>query len=659
MKSKIINLAIIILILAWAGNTGCLVFGQDISKDELEKRALDNYEKKSYQKAIDDFRSLHDLFPKDSRISYYLGRSCLQANQNLDEACDLLKFAAVRNYGDDTYFFLGQAYRLTYRFDDAEMAFTTFKKIATSHQLKMYDIDYWIGVNRNAKELSVVAANIDAYNKVIVPDNAPENAFLNKINGKYVYVPDELKSKEDISMNYQTLMYVPADIKMGDYLYYASHSKNSNQNLDIFRVKRLNAIAYSKPEALSSVINSPYDEEYPFYDASTETLYFSSKGHSTSGGYDILFTHVDSITGEWVTPVKLPFPINTPFDDFLFTLTNDNTGAIFLSTRNLDNKGISTIAYSIKLPNEFITPADRNEILALANIQTKEDEIEKVKPEREIALHEKKSDSTENQQVNNINQFPVPAKPDYDKVLSEAMMLQARIDSINWSIKEMQKKVDAEGDYRKRQEMNANIVTMDKEAKRLQNQANQKFIEAEQLHANAENSNIMQNTQPKENVVSVPEVKTGAPVEKEMPNNNEGNKSEAIGYNKGIEAASLANKQINESFQILNNSPYSNDNPIPANADLPTGLVYRIQLGVFAGRVPENSFKGLAPITSENILEKNVTKYYVGYFSSIIDAKKALESIRKYGYPDAFIVSYFNKEKIPVEKAREIEFAEK
>jgi hypothetical protein len=33
--------------------------------------------------------------------------------------------------------------------------------------------------------------------------------------------------------------------------------------------------------------------------------------------------------------------------------------------------------------------------------------------------------------------------------------------------------------------------------------------------------------------------------------------------------------------------------------------------------------------------------------------------VKKYGYPDAFLVSYYKGDKISVQKARELEFAEK
>lgn len=659
MESKIIHLNFIVLFLVFSSLINSNLVGQDISKDELDKRALENFRNENYAKAAIDFQTLHNLFPKDPRISYYLGRSYLQTNQKLEDACDMLKLAAIRNYGEDSYFFLGRAYQLTYQFDDAEMAYSTFKKTVSSHLAKEFDVDYWLGTNKNAKELSVVSAKINVTGKTLTPSNAPESVFNDLINGKYIYVPDALKSKDDIALSYQTLMFVNDNVKPGNYLYFSSHSKNSKQGLDIFRTKRLTASDYSQPEPLSAVINTRYDEEFPFYDAATGTLFFSSKGHTTSGGYDIFSTRFDSLTNEWKTPERLPFPINTPFDDFLYTVNKENSTAIFLTNRNEESNEFMTITYSIKSPVEYISPSGRNEILELATLSSSE-------PDVQVPMVEKNKGQTQKApELTDALQNPTPVQkvetkgPDYDLLILQALGLQARTDSINSAIKDMQKKSTIENDYRKKQELNANIISMDKESKRMQKLANDKFNEAEKLHA--------VNNNPASEQYS-------AKVKDELPgsgsNNAPGQKKEGDGnskdtqtghneYSKGLEAASIAGQEINKSFQIMDTSPYSMNNPIPMKSNLPTGLVYRIQLAAYAGRVAENAFRGLFPLSSETVQGKNVIRYFVGYFSVISEARKALESVKKYGYPDAFLVSYFNGEKITIEKAREIEFAEK
>ncbi len=46
------------------------------------------------------------------------------------------------------------------------------------------------------------------------------------------------------------------------------------------------------------------------------TLYFSSKGHNSMGGFDLYKTELTD--GKWSKPENMGFPINTPDDDVFF-----------------------------------------------------------------------------------------------------------------------------------------------------------------------------------------------------------------------------------------------------------------------------------------------------------------------------------------------------
>jgi outer membrane protein OmpA-like peptidoglycan-associated protein len=71
-----------------------------------------------------------------------------------------------------------------------------------------------------------------------------------------------------------------------------------------------------KPQALEQ-LNSPYDEVAPFI-ADDKTLYFSSKGHNSIGGYDVFKAAYNAKTQQWESPQRLGYPINTVADDFYF-----------------------------------------------------------------------------------------------------------------------------------------------------------------------------------------------------------------------------------------------------------------------------------------------------------------------------------------------------
>jgi len=107
-------------------------------------------------------------------------------------------------------------------------------------------------------------------------------------------------------------------------------------------------------------------------------------------------------------------------------------------------------------------------------------------------------------------------------------------------------------------------------------------------------------------------------------------------------------------FSILFNSPYSASNPIPIDEPLPDGVVYKIQLGAFSRPAPANTFRGLAPVSGER-LENGVIRYYAGLFRLFSDADDALRKVRTYGFNDAFIVAFFNRITINIDRARQLE----
>lgn len=76
---------------------------------------------------------------------------------------------------------------------------------------------------------------------------------------------------------------------------------------------------WGKAVNLGNVINTKYGEEGCFLHPDGKTLYFSSQGHKTMGGYDIFKSVYEN--GKWSEPENLGYPINTPDDDVFFVVS--------------------------------------------------------------------------------------------------------------------------------------------------------------------------------------------------------------------------------------------------------------------------------------------------------------------------------------------------
>jgi outer membrane protein OmpA-like peptidoglycan-associated protein len=82
---------------------------------------------------------------------------------------------------------------------------------------------------------------------------------------------------------------------------------------------------------MGPVLNTEYDEESLYLTPDGKTLYFSSQGHNSMGGFDIFSTTFEN--GRWNEPVNLGYPINSPSNDLFFRPSSDGQKAYFSTLR--------------------------------------------------------------------------------------------------------------------------------------------------------------------------------------------------------------------------------------------------------------------------------------------------------------------------------------
>jgi hypothetical protein len=133
----------------------------------------------------------------------------------------------------------------------------------------------------------------------------------------------------------------------GKTLFFVSERPGGFGNADIYIVKRKSRTEWDVPVNIGNVVNTPEDEGGLFLAADGKTLFFTSKGHNSMGGYDIFKTTEEN--GVWTTPVNLGYPINTINNDYCFSIPVDAQTGYFTSDRKggLGERDI----YSVDLSN--------------------------------------------------------------------------------------------------------------------------------------------------------------------------------------------------------------------------------------------------------------------------------------------------------------------
>jgi len=112
-------------------------------------------------------------------------------------------------------------------------------------------------------------------------------------------------------------------------LYFAAHSPKHTRGFDLY-YSQYSGKKWSVPVALGTSINSHGDELYPVL-ANDSILYFASNGHGGLGGFDIFKINLRHTHHH--QPEHLPAPVNSPADEFGFTMNSTGNESYLSSNR--------------------------------------------------------------------------------------------------------------------------------------------------------------------------------------------------------------------------------------------------------------------------------------------------------------------------------------
>jgi outer membrane protein OmpA-like peptidoglycan-associated protein len=179
-------------------------------------------------------------------------------------------------------------------------------------------------------------------------DNGVGNIYFSELNGGEWTVPAKMGGDINTS-NWETHVSISPE---NDMLVFTSTRSGGYGGRDLWYSLKLPDGSWGLAQNMGSVINTPFEEESPFLAFDGRTLFFSSQGHTSMGGFDIFRS--EFVDGAWGEPRNLGYPLNTAEDDIFFILAADGTTAYFSSSRS---GGIgSTDIYTVKMPDDVGYP---------------------------------------------------------------------------------------------------------------------------------------------------------------------------------------------------------------------------------------------------------------------------------------------------------------
>ncbi|RXK85840.1 tetratricopeptide repeat protein [Filimonas effusa] len=102
----------------------------------------------------------------------------------------------------------------------------------------------------------------------------------------------------------------------GKTLFYASDKPGGLGGYDLWSAVLNEQGKPVSTQNLGAIINTPYNEQAPYYHEPSATFVFASDGRTGMGGYDLFFAK--GRTGEWSQPENFGYPVNSMKDDMYF-----------------------------------------------------------------------------------------------------------------------------------------------------------------------------------------------------------------------------------------------------------------------------------------------------------------------------------------------------
>lgn len=388
-----------------------------------------------------------------------------------------------------------------------------------------------------------------------------------------------------------------------EILFFASNRTGGRGGMDLWYVDRpLSATgnAFANPINLGPSINTMGDEMTPYFSPGEGTLYFSSNGQTSIGGFDIYSSKGDLST--WAPADNLGLPYNSPADDYYYIKHNDGEGGFLVSNRIVAGEKLTTKDNDIfEIKNKLVVAKLQGSVFA----QETGEPINKYL----LTLYEIRVDESESILLN--REFNTST---YDLELLPNRKFRVEITAQGY----------ATGAY--------NFVTDNPNT-----QAYGQPLMLVKLGGAVVNTNPTGNPNTNNPANNPP---SGNP-NLNNPGNNPSSTNPPSGNYPNVNPS--AGVYTAKGAGPADKEEYSTDAPRYE------GEYYKIQLAALKAYSPNDkrymAMSEFGNLQTENILNKQMTRVLVATFYTKDDAKRALAAVKGKGFSLAFIVKYNNGER--------------
>lgn len=216
----------------------------------------------------------------------------------------------------------------TKRIDEGDVYFSRYQNSSWSAGEKLG----W-PINTNSYE-AVINISSDGKRLYFYRSGIEEGmVYYSDYQNNHWNIPSPLLNKFEVNGVFKdTRIYSFAINPSKSELFIISDRKGGLGGKDMYVSQKMADSTWGPLENMGNLINSQYDEVALSLSEDGNTIYFSSNGSKSIGGFDVFFT--SRTNGQWSAPKSLGVPINTPGDDLFFSFLHNSRRACYSSSAN-------------------------------------------------------------------------------------------------------------------------------------------------------------------------------------------------------------------------------------------------------------------------------------------------------------------------------------
>ena len=219
-------------------------------------------------------------------------------------------------------------------------------------------------LDKYLRQLEIAENSLDNVQKIEIIDrlDVPKTDFFKAIKlpvsgGKLLPSDIDLPGKE---RNVSDFTY---STEAGDLMMWSV--MDGNQEV-IMQSERLMDGSWEAAEKTGEILNDGGNARNPFLLSDGLTLYYVSDGEESMGGYDLFVATKDAVSGEYRQPIGLGYPFNSPFNEYMMAIDEDNGIGWWVTDRNGLDGQVSVYVFKTNDVRKNYVPEEEDDIISLA-----------------------------------------------------------------------------------------------------------------------------------------------------------------------------------------------------------------------------------------------------------------------------------------------------